>query len=525
MPSPPAADPCIRCRWSGWPDVGDGQPGAAVLVAAAAAPMVLILGAMLVWRWSAATAGAAGLVLALGAALALFDMPAAFLPGVAAEGAFLAATILWILWPALALHAHQQRVGALQALNGALRGVSARPLLQVLLVGWFVALFFEGAAGFGTPVALAAPILVGLGLPPVRAVTIALLGHAVGVSFGALGTPVAAQVALTALDPVGLAWRTALLHLMLAPVLLVAYARLLPQEGAGGRAQVVGWVAFAAAAFLLASLAIAAVLGPELPTLGGALLGGALFVLAVRRREPVVPRQEDAARAGLARALAPYAVLVALVLAGRAVPPLQEMLGGFRIEWQWQDRFKGRMQPLTHPGTLLFAALLLGAKLQGAPLRSVAGSLREAARRLVPVCLALLAMLCLSRLMLHGGLIDALQRAAVASVGSAWPLLAPAVGALGSFVTGSATASNVLFTSLQAQTAQSLGLPALWIVAAQNFGAGVGNIVCPHNVVAGVATVNATGREAEVLRQTVLPCLLHLLAGGAVLSAILLLVT
>ncbi|MGZ7259724.1 L-lactate permease, partial [Streptococcus pyogenes] len=87
-----------------------------------------------------------------------------------------------------------------------------------------------------------------------------------------------------------------------------------------------------------------------------------------------------------------------------------------------------------------------------------------------------------------------------------------------SFVTGSATASNVLFTTLQAQTATALGLPVASIVAAQGFGAAVGNIVCPHNIVAGAATVGLAGREAEVLRRTLLPCLLYLALGGAAVA-------
>jgi lactate permease len=92
--------------------------------------------------------------------------------------------------------------------------------------------------------------------------------------------------------------------------------------------------------------------------------------------------------------------------------------------------------------------------------------------------------------------------------------VAPAVGALGSFVTGSATASNVLFTPLQVQTAQALGLAPAWMAAAQGLGAGMGNIVCPHNIVAGAATVGLAGREAEVLRRTVVPAAVVLALGG-----------
>ncbi|MCU0775552.1 MAG: L-lactate permease [Ideonella sp.] len=169
---------------------------------------------------------------------------------------------------------------------------------------------------------------------------------------------------------------------------------------------------------------------------------------------------------------------------------------------------------------MLLAALLVGSRIQRLPLRAVGAALGHAARQLVPVTVALLAMLVLSRLMLHAGMIDALQQAAVLGVGAAWPWIAPAVGALGSFVTGSATASNVLFTTLQAQTAAALGLGATAIVAAQGFGAAVGNIVCPHNIVAGAATVGLTGREGEILRRTLLPCLLYLALGGAVVAGL-----
>ena len=491
----------------------------ATLVLAALAPIAAVLVLMLGLRWSAARAGLVALVLAALLAQVVFGFGSArpapgvlrAYGGVVAEGGFLALTILWILWPALALHRLQQDSGALDTLRNGLVRLTPQPALQALLVGWLLALFFEGAAGFGTPVALAAPILVGLGLAPVQAVVLALLGHAAGVSFGALGTPVTVQAGLTGLNPGDIAWRTALLHALLGGVLMMFFVRRL---AAAGHRPGLGWSVLAAAGFLLPGLALASLLGPELATLGGALVGGAAFIGALHQRGggSVAP--------GLARALAPYAALVVLVLLTRGLPPLARFLGDVTFEWRLFDAYQGRMQPLAHPGTLLMAALLIGAAVQRLPPRSLASALGRAARQLVPAIVALLAMLVLSRLMLHAGLISTLQQAAVQAVGAAWPWLAPAVGALGSFVTGSATASNVLFTTLQAQTAAALGLPAAAIVAAQGFGAAVGNIVCPHNIVAGAATVGLEGREGEVLRHTVLPCLLYLALGGAVVAAL-----
>jgi lactate permease len=484
----------------------------------ALSPIALILILMLGLGWSAARAGLAALALAVVLAATVFDADTGpglprLLAGVGAEGGFIALTILWILWPALALHQHQQDSGALQALRAGLARLSPDPRLQALWVGWFLALFLEGAAGFGTPVALAAPLLVGLGLPPLQAVVLALLGHALGVGFGALGTPVAAQVALSGLDGAAIAWRTALLQAGVGVVLMGFFLHALAAGGGGLRPL---WRpgAVALLAFLLPSLLLAGWLGPELPTLGGALLGGAAMALWLRRQSRAADMAAATTGPSLAAALAPYAVLVLLVLATRALPPLAESLGSVALQWRLWERFGARMQPLLHPGTLMLAALVLGTLLQRQPLRVLGPALLQSARRLLPVSVALLAMLCLSRLMLHAGMIDVLQRAAVQALGSAWPLVAPAVGALGSFVTGSATASNVLFTPLQVQTAQALGLSPAWMAAAQGLGAAIGNIVCPHNIVAGAATVGLAGREAEVLRRTLLPALVAVGLGG-----------
>jgi len=493
-----------------------------------------MLGLMLAVGWSAARAGTAGLLVALVLALTSFDLGAQGLlkplVGVLAESGFITATILWILWPALALHHLQQNSGALDALRAGLTRISPHPVLQALLIGWCMALFLEGAAGFGTPVALVAPLLVGLGVPPLQAVVLALLGHAAGVSFGALGTPVAAQSALTGLTGDAIAWRTALLNAAMAGLLMLFFLRALRASGPGfvmvgtsGAIQAGRWATFATLAFVLPSVIIAVGMGPELPTLGGALLGTLLFAWVVRRVSRLGPDMPSCTFSGMPiwSALAPYLVLVSLVLATHAVPSVSESLGDVALQWRMWERYEGRMQPMLHPGTLLLVALVLGALFQTRSLRIVGPALSASAKRLLPVAVALLVMLCLSRLMLHSGMIATLQMAAVDGVGRAWPLLAPAVGALGSFVTGSATASNVLFSSLQVQTAQALGLSAAWMAAGQGVGAGIGNIVCPHNVVAGAATVGLAGREAEILRRTLWPCLAVLVLAGVLLAAIL----
>ncbi|ESR23822.1 L-lactate permease [Lutibaculum baratangense] len=494
----------------------------------ALAPVLLILGLMVGLRWPAVHAGALGLALTLAVALFGFDYGGGsegFAPavgGALAEAVFVAATIAWIIFPALCIYELQLRGGAFDVLKAALLRITDDPRILVLLVAWFFGLFMEGAAGFGTPVALAAPLLVGLGFTPVSAVTLVMIGHAAGVSFGAVGTPILPQMAATGFSGLELSRATGLLHGLLGWILLLfvfAVARRAAPRPASGA----GWGVAGAAAgcFLVPYLSIAWFVGPELPTLGGALLGAVAFVALLHvGRADASAGPAAGTPAELWRASLPYLVLLVLVLLTRLVPPLQAATRS--VEWTWalEGGFAGSFQPLYHPGTMLFLGFVLGGLLQGrraAELRAAAGA---AAARLPLVLLALVAMLGIARLMVHAGMIGSLAEAAATMFGGAWPALAPSVGVLGTFVTGSATASNILLTDFQVATAERLGLDVLWLAAAQGFGAAVGNIVCPHNVIAGGATVGLQGREGEVLRRTAVACLAYALAGGALVLLI-----
>jgi lactate permease len=509
----------------------------------AAAPLLVVVGLMLGARWSAARAGLVGLAVALASAWLAFGLGTRVLPtlgpagaagGALLEAVFLAATILWIVFPALAIHELQLRTGSVDVLRLAMGRLSGDPRIVALLVAWFFVLFVEGAAGFGTSVALAAPFLVSAGFKRVEAVAIALVGHAVGVSFGAVGTPILPQIAVTPYTGLELAAATAAYHAIagaampLAAMLMVV--RAFPDVRGRG---IWGWTLFAAAAFLVPSTLIATFVGPELPTLVGSPAGGLAFVAALawmRRRTHAADGGVRASAApdhaaagagdaraigprGLLRAAAPYLALIALVLATRLVPGAREALSSLAWAWRWGP-FAGEFAPLYHPGTMLALGFVAGALIQSPRRRDVAGALGRAAAQLRPVAVALVAMLALSRLMVHAGMIEELALLAATTAGAAWPLFAPFVGVLGTFVTGSATASNVLFSDFQLATARTLGLDPLPLLGAQGFGAAVGNIVCPHNIVAAAATVQLSGQEGAVLRRTIGVALGYALLGG-----------
>jgi lactate permease len=202
-----------------------------------------------------------------------------------------------------------------------------------------------------------------------------------------------------------------------------------------------------------------------------------------------------------------------LVLVTRLVPPVRDPLFEVVVDWRIFDNFTGDVRPLYHPGLLLPIAFAIGAIAQRAASSDVRAAIATTNRRLIPVVVALLAMVTIARTMSQSGMTDELA-ASAAGVGAAWPLLAPAVGALGTFVTGSATASNILFTDFQITTADATGQPVLPLLGAQGFGAAVGNIICPHNIVAAAATVGLSGREGLVLRRTLPVALVYVALGG-----------
>ncbi|MEM6711219.1 MAG: L-lactate permease [Pseudomonadota bacterium] len=480
-----------------------------MLIALAALPLACVLFAMVALHKSALVGSLLGLAavgaltvgmartfgLAANTSLPLADAAI----GTVAEAGFSTLTIIWIIAPALALYTYQNRSGATERLRDALAGLTPHRRLQGLLIAWFFGLFMEGAAGFGTPVALAAPLLHGMGYSPVRAVTLALLGHAAGVSFGAVGTPTLAQLSLTDLTPANLAGTIALIQAIIGWVFLGATAYL--ASDAPFTRRDLTWTLFAGLTFFVPSVVFAWFTGPELPSLAGALVGGMIFVTALRRVAPQDnPTITELNYRALAADLAPYVIVVVLILLTRLVTPLQAALTGFSFDWQLHGLFQGAFAPAYHPGTLLWLGLGLGAMITNrlGTLPSAAG---HALRLTIKVGVSLATMLMLSRLMVHTGMIGTLAEAA-AETGPAWAMLSPWVGVLGTFITGSATTSNILFTELQLSAAQALGLPSGLMAASQGVGSAIGNVLAPHNIIAGAATVGLVSQEGKIMRTT-----------------------
>jgi lactate permease len=514
----------------------------------ALSPVLLVLVLMTVVGWSAARAGTVTAIATIVLAIFAFGFGGSGtdygilegMLGVLAEAGFIALTVVGIVGPALGIHYLQRSTGAAATLRAALASLHPDPRLGAIVVAWFFVLFLEGAAGFGTPVALAAPFLVAAGMPAVPAIAAALIGNAAGVAFGAIGTPLLAQGSIVDFT-IGELSRATVVYPLAFGLVLTAAMIFVIGKAYGSLRGLWTWGLLAAVCFFVPCGLIAWFIGPELPTLGGALIGVLLFsVFLVSHRKRLSPEDvwevratgsvekihqhpdaRDVVQADLTvlRAAAPYLVLVAIVLVTRVVPPIRESLQSVEIAWYMPAGFSGSVQPLYHPTVVLTIAFVVGALIQRASWRRIRVAFVTATKQLGPVIIALVAMITIARTMTSSGMTEELAQTA-AGVGALWPFFAPLVGAFGAFITGSATASNLLFTDLQASTARALALPELPLLGAQGFGAATGNMIAPHNIVAAVATVGATGHEGKVLRST-LPTALIVLSLGGVLALVL----
>jgi lactate permease len=513
------------------------------------ASVPVLLGTLLLvaLRWPAARAMtvcslATGLL-----ALTYWGVPPARVTAALVEAAFVTASVLLILFGAMLLIEQLKATGAIATLEAWLAGRSADRRVQALIVAWLIGSFLEGAAGFGAPAAITAPLLVSLGFPPLTAVAAALIGDSVAVTFGAVGTPILVGFgqglsgAGVAVAPEAIARRIALSDMGVGPLMPV-FLVLSVTVGARGRA---GWrdgLRAAPFALLLGLTHLGAagltvwLLGPELPSLVGPLAGLAVALVALRRgwlvpREtwdfpgvgapPAGPASASPGPGALLRALLPFVVLITLLAVTRArALGLSAWLNSFAVGWRdvLGTGIPAELRPLYSPFALFGLTWTLTPLLFRGAAAHMAGSARTAARRTLGAMLPLLAAIATVRVFIHSGgntaglpaMPAALAQAAAASVGDVWGVFAPWLGALGAFIAGSATFSNMLFANLQRGIAGSGGWDVESILALQGMGAAVGNMIAIHNVVAAVTVVGVVGAEGAVIRRTAAPMAAYL---------------
>jgi len=523
----------------------------------AALPILMVLILMLRLRWGGARAGAVGWLVALLVAVFRFGAGWQVLASAQLKGLLLTAFVLYIIWAALVFYRVTDEAGALAAIGAGLPRLTPDRGLQALLLAWVFGAFLQGVSGFGVPVAVVAPLLVGLGFPPVAAVVIPSIGHSWAVTFGSLGSSFYALIGATGRSGEELApWSGVMLGLSclgcgvgtlwaaggrralrqgLAPLLLIGAAM------AGGQLLAVtqGMWAIGGMVGALAGLAVGVAwarwqaartaTGPSPAHLRDEPPSSSQRADADQNPEADIVRASEALSPGidppssasaemaLGWALFPYVLLVGIVLAAQLLPPVRDFLGQvvIRIQFPELTTARGWVTPagqgrtinvFGHAGALLLYASLVTYVVFHRHGRYAPGTARRIARTVVRRAtrssLGIAAMVGMAITMEHAGMTHLLADGMARFAGPAFPLIAPFIGALGAFMTGSNTNSNVVFGGLQQHVATLVGVSPLIILAAQTAGGAIGSMFAPAKVIVGCSTVELGGQEGPVLRAT-----------------------
>ncbi len=546
------------------------------LLALLATLPIVVVGVFLVGlRWSASRAMPVSFLVA--AVLALFVWKVSFNQVAAAtlNGLIVTLTLLYIIFGAILLLNTLKHSGGLTVIRKGFTDITPDRRIQVIIIAWLFGSFIEGSAGFGTPAAVAVPLLVGLGFPAMAAVVAGMIIQSTPVSFGAVGTPIlvgvntglSSDTAIQAFaEAQGFGWlaflaqigaKVALLHAIVGTLIPLFVVSLMtrffgPNRSLRDGLKVWRFAVFSALAMTVPYYLVARFLGPEFPSLLGSLVGLAVVVPAAKKGFLMPPESEqwdfaprdqwhaewsgmieikDAVGSGgkmkLVTAWAPYLVVAVLLVASRLPAlPIKGWITGLKFSWEGilGTSITATVQPLYLPGTVFLIASLATYFLHGMA-RNKGSYLRawkDSGRMTASASLALIFTVPMVQVFINsqgGGagyekMPIVLAESVANLAGNAWPVFAPFIGGFGAFVAGSNTVSNMMFSLFQFNVGERIGVDPTWIVALQAVGGAAGNVICVHNVVAASAVVGLVGREGDVIRKTIIPFFYYALTTG-----------
>lgn len=491
-----------------------------LLVVLAITPILMVLYLMIGRHWGGSKAGPAGLLTAVVVALLFFGAGPQLILVSLLKAVLLAFFVLYIIWMALLLYHTVNDAGAITAIGQEMPGIAHGRAAQALLLSWIFGSFLQGATGFGVPAAVVAPLLIGIGFAASPAIVIALLGHAWAVTYGSLGSSFISLIAATGVpgeelaNPVSALLGAVALGCGLAILWLVdgqaavkrrgLFVLLLTLVMAGTQ-----WLIARGGLYSLAAL--------------GAGLAGLLVAIPLLSRESSRIQSDSAddgelskRRSRLLIAFLPYGILIGVVVLGQLVLP--DLLDAVIIAPDFPEvctahgvctaQGPGRsISVFGHGGALLLYAtglIFLWYRWRGtlptAPSADYSGKeiLSKTVRGSIKPTIGIYTLVAMAVVMEHSGMTQLLANV-LSQSGPLFPVLSPFIGALGAFMTGSNTNSNVVFGELQKQTALALGISVPIILAGQTAGGAIGSSFAPAKVIVGASTV-AGANEGDVLR-------------------------
>ncbi len=543
-----------------------------LLALVAFSPIVVAAILLVGLNWPAKKAMPVAFALTVAIALIFWDMSANRVIASVLQGLGITVSVLWIVFGAIFLLNTLKYTGAITTIRNGFTNISPDRRVQAIIIAWCFGSFIEGASGFGTPAAIAAPLLVAIGFPALAAVLMGMMIQSTPVSFGAVGTPIIVGVnkgldthnITEALIANGSNWdvylqqittSVALIHASVGTLMPILMAMMLTRFFGKNRSWTEGldilpFAIFSGLAFTVPYALTGVFLGPEFPSLIGGLVGLAIVVTAAKKGFLVPKTKWDfrpenewpaewlgslkmdlddvkAKPMSLALAWAPYVLLAVILVASRVSADFKALLLGIKVSFSnilGETGISTAIEPLYLPGGILVFVALIAVLTQARSLAPMGKAFGESTKTLIGAGFVLVFTIPMVRIFINSGVNGAdlasmpvtTANFAAGLVGEAFPMLSATVGALGAFIAGSNTVSNMMFSQFQFEVAQTLTISSVVIIALQAVGAAAGNMIAIHNVVAASATVGLLGREGATLRKTVLPTLYYLVLTGII---------
>ena len=400
--------------------------------------------------------------------------------------------------------------------------ISTDKSIQVLLLTWGFGGLLEAMAGFGTAVAIPAAILISLGFKPVFSATVSLIANSVATAFGAIGTPVLVLAKETNLDVLVLSANVVLqlsVLMFLIPFVLLfltdSKLKSLPKNI---------FLSLLVGGVSLGSQYIAArYMGAESP----AIIGSILSIIVIVAYGKLTASKKEKARKSTLKGLEVLnawsiylLILFLIILTSPLFPGLRTTL-----ENNWVTRISLPINDstmnytvswLTHAGVLLFVGTFVGGLIQGAKIWELFAVLWNTVKQLKKTFITVICLVSLSTIMDTAGMISVIATALAVATGSLYPLFAPVIGCLGTFITGSDTSSNILFGKLQANVAGHIQVSPDWLSAANTVGATGGKIISPQSIAIATSAGNQQGKEGEILKSAIPYALAYVVITGVI---------
>lgn len=538
--------------------------GEGTLAIWASLPIVVVAIFLVGLKWPASRAMPLSYVVAILLALFVWKVSFSQVAAATVHGIIVTITLLFIIFGAILLLNTLQESGALHTIRRGFTDITPDRRIQVIIIAWLFGSFIEGSAGFGTPAAVAVPLLVGLGFPAMSAVVSGMIIQSTPVSFGAVGTPMLVGVS-TGIDSlastldisgfvVNTAVKVALLHAiagLLVPLFLVGIlTRFFGKNKSFSEGlRVWKFALFASLAMTVPYLIVANLLGPEFPAMLGGLIGLAIVIPAARSgflmpKDEVWDFEEKdkwdplwtgnleiqlnenyAGRISMLKAWTPYVLIAALLILTRTTV-VGDWLKAVKFTWPniFGTSISSSWEILFSPGFIFIVVSVITYFLHGMKGSDYAKAWKTSGKTMLSAGSALIFTVPMVQVFINtaGGSAGyaempiALAEGVANLAGEVYPIFATFIGGLGAFVAGSNTVSNMMFSLFQYGVAERISADPSWMVALQAVGGAAGNMICVHNVVAASAVVGLIGKEGHVIRKTLLPFVYYSLLLGAI---------